>query len=109
MRMGGRYILSDFLALFNLRCRKLLQQVKQLKRIHRIKKFLGGKIIKIDLRTEDCIMKDEITTKKGKKPIENHKTAAWSNIEGTKEISKVARPSELQTDHAKEYVDENEK
>ncbi len=43
------------------------------------------------------------------KPIENHKTAAWANIEKTKRVSNVAEPSDMQTDNAKDYVDENEK
>lgn len=41
--------------------------------------------------------------------IENHKTAAWANIEKTKPVSNVAKPSVVQTNNAKEYVDENEK
>jgi len=50
-------------------------------------------------------------TNKGKfkDPIENHKTAAWANIEKVKPISNVAEPSISQTNNAKEYVDENEK
>jgi len=46
---------------------------------------------------------------KSEKPVENHKTAAWANIEKTKPISNVAQPSVNQTHNAKEYVDENEK
>ena len=44
-----------------------------------------------------------------KKPVENHKTAAWSNIEKTNPISKVSHPSLNQAINAKEYVDNNEK
>lgn len=44
-----------------------------------------------------------------KKPIENHKTAAWANIEKKEKISGVAKPNEIQTGNAKAYVDENEK
>jgi hypothetical protein len=44
-----------------------------------------------------------------KKPIENHKTAAWSNIEKTNEISQSSHPSLQQAINAKEYVEENEK
>jgi hypothetical protein len=47
--------------------------------------------------------------KESKKPIENHKTAAWSNIEKTNEISKLSHPSLQQAINAKEYVDNNEK
>ncbi|MCI1960231.1 MAG: DUF3787 domain-containing protein [Clostridia bacterium] len=43
------------------------------------------------------------------KPVENHKTAAWANVEDTKNSSNVAKPSQYQTKNAKEYVDENEK
>jgi hypothetical protein len=42
-------------------------------------------------------------------PIENHNTAAWSNIEKTKPVSNVTIPSEVQVRNAKEYVDTNEK
>jgi hypothetical protein len=44
-----------------------------------------------------------------KKPLENHKTAAWANIETTKSVSNVAEPNQMQTKNAKDYVDENEK
>jgi len=43
------------------------------------------------------------------KPIEKHDTAAWANIESTKQVSKVSMPSDMQVDNAKEYVDSNEK
>ena len=42
-------------------------------------------------------------------PIENHKTAAWAEIEKTKPVSKVTIPSEDQVNDAKAYVDHNEK
>lgn len=42
-------------------------------------------------------------------PVEKHDTAAWANIESVKKVSRVVRPSELQADNAKEYVDSNEK
>lgn len=42
-------------------------------------------------------------------PIEKHDTAAWANIESTKQVSKVTMPSEEQVDNAKEHVDSNEK
>jgi hypothetical protein len=47
--------------------------------------------------------------KEPKKPIENHKSAAWSDIKNINEISKTSHPSENQTIDAKEYVDTNEK
>ena len=46
---------------------------------------------------------------KKKRPIENHTTAAWSNIEKVKRITNVAVPSYMQTENAKAYVDENQK
>jgi hypothetical protein len=45
----------------------------------------------------------------GRKPVESHKTAAWSNIERSSRLARTARPSEFQTDNAKQYADENEK
>jgi len=47
--------------------------------------------------------------KEPKKPKENHKTAAWSNVEDVSEISNVAHPNQTQTMEAKEYVEENQK
>ncbi|HHU91309.1 MAG TPA: DUF3787 domain-containing protein [Clostridiaceae bacterium] len=43
------------------------------------------------------------------KPIEKHDTAAWANIETTKQVSRVTMPSQEHVDDAKEYVDSNEK
>jgi len=42
-------------------------------------------------------------------PIEKHDTAAWANIEATKQASNVTVPSEVQVRNAKEHVDTNEK
>ena len=42
-------------------------------------------------------------------PIENHKTAAWIDIEDMKQESKVFIPSELEVRNAKEWVDTNHK
>ncbi len=42
-------------------------------------------------------------------PIENHQTAAWTNIEGLQGEARVFQPSYLGAEQAKEYVDENEK
>jgi hypothetical protein len=47
--------------------------------------------------------------KQPKKPVENHKTAAWSNIENTSNLSGISYPSLEQVINAKEYVDENQK
>ena len=43
------------------------------------------------------------------RPIEQHTTAAWANIEKLKEISNVTIPSELEVGNAKEWVDVNQK
>ncbi|HWQ70967.1 MAG TPA: DUF3787 domain-containing protein [Desulfitobacteriaceae bacterium] len=43
-------------------------------------------------------------------PIERHETAAWrGHIVETKPLSKVAKPSEIEVDSAKKWVDSNEK
>lgn len=43
------------------------------------------------------------------RPIEQHTTAAWANIEKIKEISHVAIPSEIEVGNAKDWVDSNQK
>lgn len=43
------------------------------------------------------------------RPIEQHTTAAWANIEKLKEVSNVSIPSELEVWNAKEWVDSNQK
>ncbi len=43
------------------------------------------------------------------RPIEQHTTAAWANIEKLKEISNVTIPSELEVWNAKDWVDTNQK
>lgn len=43
------------------------------------------------------------------KPIENHQTAAWANIESLQGEARVFNPSYLGAEQAKEYVDENQK
>ena len=43
------------------------------------------------------------------RPIEQHTTAAWANIEKIKGISNVAIPSEFEVGNAKEWVDSNQK
>jgi len=42
-------------------------------------------------------------------PVENQTTAAWANMEKSKDISGVNLPDEMQVMNAKEYVDENHK
>lgn len=44
--------------------------------------------------------------KSKKRPIENHKTASWANI--NKKID-ITIPSIEQVENAKKYVDENQK
>lgn len=43
------------------------------------------------------------------RPIEKHTTAAWANIAGTKPVSNVAIPDEIDVRNAKEWVDTNQK
>lgn len=43
------------------------------------------------------------------RPVEQHTTAAWANIEKTKEVSNVTIPSDVEVGNAKEYVDTNQK
>ena len=42
-------------------------------------------------------------------PIENHKTAAWANIEKMKRVSRVSIPNIIEVEHAKEHVERNQK
>lgn len=42
-------------------------------------------------------------------PIENHETAAWTNIKDLKQVSRVYTPSEIEVRNAKEWVDSNHK
>ncbi|MEW9093476.1 MAG: DUF3787 domain-containing protein [Clostridiaceae bacterium] len=44
-----------------------------------------------------------------KRPIEQHDTAAWANIEYLKPVSQVSVPSEVEMFNAKEWVDSNQK
>ena len=55
-------------------------------------------------------MSDQNTKEPHKlRPIEQHTTAAWANIEKLKEISHVTIPSEPEVGNAKEWVDSNQK
>lgn len=54
-------------------------------------------------------MTNKSKEKSMKKPIENHRTAAWANIDETKAVSNVPIPSIHGIENAKEYVDANEK
>jgi len=54
-------------------------------------------------------MTNKSKEKSMKTPIENHRTAAWANINETKPVSKVPIPSLNGVENAKEYVDANEK
>ena len=53
--------------------------------------------------------KNKFKEKDMAKPIENHDTAAWANIDELKPDSNVSIPDEGQVINAKEYVDDNEK
>lgn len=52
---------------------------------------------------------NRIKEKLMKIPIENHATAAWANTEGTKPVSNVSLPNEIEVGNAKEWVDTNQK
>jgi len=55
-------------------------------------------------------MSDQNTKESNRlRPIEQHTTAAWANIEKVKEVSNVAIPNELEVGNAKEWVDTNQK
>lgn len=53
--------------------------------------------------------KKQLKNKNTSTPIENHQTAAWANIEGLKESSRVFIPNETEVRNAKEWVDSNHK
>ncbi|MEW8974245.1 MAG: DUF3787 domain-containing protein [Tissierellaceae bacterium] len=53
--------------------------------------------------------KNKYKEKNMAKPIENHDTAAWANINDLKPVSNVSIPDEMQVINAKEYVDNNHK
>jgi hypothetical protein len=44
-----------------------------------------------------------------KRSIEKHTSAAWANVEKTRQRANIPQPSLFHTMNAKEYVDENEK
>ncbi|HWQ40971.1 MAG TPA: DUF3787 domain-containing protein [Desulfosporosinus sp.] len=52
---------------------------------------------------------DNHTEHQMQRPIEQHTTAAWANIEKLKKVSNVAIPSEVEVGNAKEWVDSNQK
>ncbi|ACV61050.1 hypothetical protein Dtox_0087 [Desulfofarcimen acetoxidans DSM 771] len=43
------------------------------------------------------------------KPIEQHVTASWANIDKMQPVSKVAIPGDQEVGDAKEWVDKNQK
>ncbi|MCT4594636.1 MAG: DUF3787 domain-containing protein [Anaeromicrobium sp.] len=47
--------------------------------------------------------------KKIRKPVENHETAPWANIENLKGEGKIPTPATLEVDNAREWVEQNEK
>jgi hypothetical protein len=55
------------------------------------------------------IMSDQNNKDVELRPIEQHTTAAWANIEKLKEVSNVAIPNKLEVGNAKEWVDSNQK
>ena len=69
-----------------------------------IKRWNNNKNDKEQMMTKNNFKQNNMDT-----PIENHKTAAWSNEEKYKKISKVNIPNTIQVKNAKEYVDTNQK
>lgn len=55
------------------------------------------------------MVENKFKQKNNSTPIENHKTAAWANIEKLKQTSKVPIPNETEVRNAKEWVDTNQK
>lgn len=43
------------------------------------------------------------------KPVENHQTAPWTNIEKTQPVSQVPSPNDWNAEFAKEWVEINQK
>jgi hypothetical protein len=43
------------------------------------------------------------------RPVEEHNTAAWANIEELQPVSRVPISNEIQVKNAKEWVDTNQK
>ena len=68
--------------------------------------FSDSKVLK---EMEGNMAKNKYKEKNMAKPIEQHNTAAWSNISKMKSASKVNIPDETQVRNAKKYVDSNEK
>lgn len=62
-----------------------------------------------DTKEGSQFMNNQINQEPKLRPIEQHTTAAWANIEKLKEISNVTIPSELEVYNAKEWVDSNQK
>jgi hypothetical protein len=42
-------------------------------------------------------------------PVEEHSTAAWANLAGHKDVSRVGLPSDLGVELAREWAEENQK
>lgn len=53
--------------------------------------------------------KNKFKEKSMAKPVENHQTAAWANIETKRKIAQTTIPTALDTEFAKEWVEENQK
>lgn|GEM_PF-371384 len=43
------------------------------------------------------------------RPVEDHSTAAWANLAGQKEVSRVGLPSDVDVELAREWAEENQK
>lgn len=53
--------------------------------------------------------KNRFKEKNMARQIENHRTAAWANIEKLKDHSRVGIPNDTEVRNAKEWVDTNQK
>ncbi|MDI3548368.1 MAG: hypothetical protein PWR10_2020 [Halanaerobiales bacterium] len=53
--------------------------------------------------------KNKFKEKINEMPIENHRTAAWANIEKMKKESRVPIPNNIDVEFAKKWVEENQK
>jgi hypothetical protein len=53
--------------------------------------------------------KNKFKQKSMKVPIENHRTASWSNIEKLESKSNVPIPDEHEVENAKKWVEKNQK
>ncbi|WP_042315183.1 CDIF630_02480 family spore surface protein [Desulfofarcimen acetoxidans] len=71
------------------------------------KEYQSGQIIK--QKESDIMAENKYKEKNLSKPIEQHVTASWANIDKMQPVSKVAIPGDQEVGDAKEWVDKNQK